>query len=109
MFKRSPLKAPRLIKRKRKIFLLKIAGVILAAILIILGFSLLSKVKALAIQKIQVEGNSAIDTQDVEAIARKNLSGNYFLLLSKSNRLLFPKHQIEYQLATTFKRIETVE
>ncbi|MES2437149.1 MAG: hypothetical protein V4519_03980 [Patescibacteria group bacterium] len=106
---KSPLKNSRLAIRKRRIFYAKIFGIAAAIIIFIAGASLISKLNALAIKVIAVEGNAAVDVDGLKAIAQENLAGSYAYLFSKSNKLLYDKDSIKAQILENNTRVESVE
>jgi cell division septal protein FtsQ len=106
--KKSPLKATRLHQRKRRTRIILGSIFLIACILILSGFSWLSRVSALSIQTVKVHGNVAIDATDISSIAEKNISGAYVALFSKSNKLLYPKDSIETEIRTTFPSIDSL-
>ncbi len=108
MFKKSPLKATRLVRRKRRIRNIKIAAIIIAVILFVAGASFVTKLKTFAIATITVEGNSAIDAGDIERLVKKDISGSYLYLFSKSNIFLYPKKIVLNDISTLFKRVDNV-
>jgi cell division septal protein FtsQ len=109
MFKKSPLKSKKLVRRKRRMRIFKVSLVIILLLAVITGLSFLSKMRALAITTISVQGNSAVDTDDLKTIAQGYLGGNYLMLFSRTNAFLYPKQKILDEVASKFKRIETVK
>jgi cell division septal protein FtsQ len=104
--KKSPLKATRLARKKRKKRLLTMIGVFIAAAVAVAALSWLSKFNALAITDVEVRGNSAVDTAEVTEIAHKAIAGNYIYLFSKSNSFLYPKSTLRAAVADAIPRIK---
>lgn len=94
-------------KKRRKIFAIKIAMVFLALLLLVAGLALLSRIKALSIKDIKIEGNRVLVSEDIIKEINKDLSGNYFFFFPKRNALLYPKNEIKKTLSEKFHRIET--
>ena len=107
MFKKSPLKSPKLVKQKRRRFLIKVGLLIAAFVALFALLSFLTKLYAFAVTHIEVTGNSAVDTEEIKNIIKNNISGNYLFLFSKSNRFLYPKNAIHSELIEKYKRIDT--
>jgi cell division septal protein FtsQ len=72
------------------------------------GLSVLSCYSKLTVQTILVSGNSVVPTEDVLNISRTALQGRNFLILSRTNILLYPKQQIVDTLQYSYSWIETV-
>ncbi len=109
MFKKSPLKSSKLVRRKRRIRFLKIAGIIIVVIAFIAGLSYVSRLPAITISTIEVKGNSAVDESDIKKIIEKDTAGNYLYLFSRANMLLYPKRDIISHVMLSFKRIESLD
>jgi cell division septal protein FtsQ len=109
MFKKSPLKATKLHRQKRRAKILKITFIIVA-ILSVFGLSVwLSRISFLRLDTVIVKGNAAIDSQDIEFLAQKYLAGAYLGLYAKSNKLIYPKDTIEEAVRNTFPNINTLK
>ena len=108
MFKKSPLKATRLAKRKRKILFLKIGGLVLLILIlcaVAVGFTHLG---ILRIQNIAVQGNYSVGTSAVQDAVVKDLVHPYLGIFSKYNRFIYPKDVIHADLLTQFPRIQSL-
>lgn len=62
----------------------------------------------LLIQDVVVEGNEIVDAKSVEAITMEELSSNYFFIIPKTNRLIYPQKEIERKIRLEVGRIETI-
>lgn len=108
MFKKSPLKSSKLQKKKRKILFFKIGSISTALIIFVTAASLLSHLDIFEIKTITVEGNSSVDAEQVQEIAKAHVAGKYYYLFSRANRFLYSKDVIIEDLYTQFKRIKIV-
>jgi cell division septal protein FtsQ len=108
MSKKSPLKATKLHQRKRRARIIK-ATILLVFVLSIFGLTVWFSHSALfRIENVQVEGNVAIDAQDIEHLAQKHLAGTFAAVYARSNKVFYPKDEIEQDIRTTFPNIETL-
>ncbi len=100
--------SPRLVKRKKKIFQLKLSLSVLVLVFGILLVSSLSQLHFLNIKKIIFEGNEFTKTSKLFDITEGEMKGKYFLLFSKRNFLLYPKKEIEEKILDEFPRIKSI-
>ena len=111
MRKRYILNSPGLLelkKRRRRIFLYKIF-ISLFLIAVILGsIVFISRDSNLNINKIEINGNKAIETKLIKEIVDKELAGNYFWFFPKTNFLFYPQNIIKTNLENSFKRIKDI-
>jgi hypothetical protein len=61
------------------------------------------------IANIVVEGNSVTRDEDIQGIARRVLSGNYFWLYPRSNAALFPRKSIASAIQSEIPRIQEAD
>ncbi len=54
------------------------------------------------IQDLQIEGNSLVENNQLEAIVESKLSGKYWKLFSRRNAVLYPKEEIEKAVLAEF-------
>lgn len=106
--KKSPLKAEKLVKRKRRILYLKIFVVVLLVGGLCYSVVLVSRLQYLQITEVIVEGAVAIDPQEIKTIAEQNIAGNYLYVFPRANRLLYPKQIILQTITERYKRLESV-
>jgi cell division septal protein FtsQ len=107
--KKSPLKSPKILKRKRRVRLFKISGAIFSILFIIGATIYIARLHVLAITSIQVEGNSAVDSEGLQERAQTYLTGAYVGIFPTSNRFLYPKSAIKKDLLTHNKRLQSVD
>lgn len=101
--------SPRIIEIKRKRRQKRIKALIiyfLIFVAIVAGLSFLSKEKHIVVDNVVVTGTHIIDQEEVIREIRKNLSGKYLFLFSKSNSFIFPEKAIYNNLLLKFPRIE---
>ncbi len=108
MFKKSPLKATKLHQRKRRARMLKITFIVVAILLVFGATVWISYFSFLRFDKVVVKGNVAIDSADIEAVAQKHLAGAYGSIYAKSNKLIYPKDEIEADILASFPSINTL-
>ncbi len=95
-------------KRKRKIIIFKISLVIIFIGCLIAALSWFFKLKAFAIENINVSGAVSVDAVDIHSIAQKYIAGDYLFLFPRSNRLIYPKGVIESGIKRAFPVIQDV-
>ena len=111
MKNRSVLNSPRLLelkRKKRRKLINKLLLLILFLFLVLVGLSFLSKWEKINIHEIQISGNKIIDTNNIEEVVREDISGRYLWFFPKTNFLLYPKKEIEKELALKFNRIKNI-
>lgn len=108
MFKKSPLKATKLHRHRRKIRILKLSFGI-ALVLCIIGITMwLSRLSLFAINDVVVDGAIGINALDIKIVAEKHLAGAYVSIYSKSNKIIYPKKAITSEIKANFPGIETL-
>ncbi len=108
---KSVLNSPRLLelrRKRRKILAKKIFFLTFFFVLVLAGFSFLSKWERLNIDNIQVSGNKVIETKMIEDIAREKISGYYLWFFPKTNFLLYPRGEIQKELTNQFKILKDI-
>ena len=108
-FRRTFTPHPLLKKERRKT--LKNKGILIgiALVLFIALISFLSHNQYIAIEEVRVEGNEVLDSRELIEVTQVELSGNYLLLFSKSNALLYPRKKIKETLLDSYKRISGID
>jgi hypothetical protein len=94
-------------RRRRRFTALGLFGVFVVALFI--GVVYASRASFLQIRQISVSGTSALDPQQIVALAQQEVSGNYLHLFPKTNILLYPQSQIRIDLLAAYPSIEGVE
>lgn len=101
-------KSSKLIKRKKKIFILKISSFVILAILVIGGTAYLSNAEVVKISNIEINDTKFFDKKEVLSIVEEELKDSHFIIFSKNNILLFPRHKIEKRIKEYHDSIEKV-
>ncbi|MFA6325132.1 MAG: hypothetical protein WCX46_02805 [Candidatus Paceibacterota bacterium] len=112
MRKKNILHAPhieKLKKRKRKVLKNKIIFSLICFVIIFIGLIFLSRWDKINIENIEISGNEVIETEAIELIVKKNITGYYLWLFPKTNFLLYPQNKIEKELSEIFKRFDTIK
>ena len=102
-------RSPRIeeLRRKRQKRNLGLAFLLLLTLfLILIGLSLLSRIRGLCINQIEINGNNVIKKNEIETLVSKHLEGKYIYLFPKSNSLIYPRVKIYNDLIYSFPRIE---
>jgi cell division septal protein FtsQ len=107
--KRDLLNSAKIKQKKRKTFKRRIIFLCVFFVVLLIGLSFLSKIKAFAITDIVVSGNAVIETDAIKQIAEENLSGNYLHLFSRSDFLIYPRKSIENAIMASSLRIASAE
>lgn len=97
------------IKRKRKIILWKFLAILFAVIFVVGGAAWGLSRPALRIARVEVTGNSVLETDEIVSLIREEISGKYFFLFPKDSIMLYPKERIENGLRDSFKRILSIK
>ncbi|PIT96656.1 hypothetical protein COT82_01970 [Candidatus Campbellbacteria bacterium CG10_big_fil_rev_8_21_14_0_10_35_52] len=101
-------KSSKLAKRKRKLFLLKISGIVLAIIAIIAGAVFILRIENIKIANILIDGNFAVSDKSIRMFAQERISGNYLFFFPKSSILLYPRRNMEAAIFDAFKSIKDI-
>jgi predicted nucleic acid-binding Zn ribbon protein len=102
-------RSPRIeeLRRKRQKRNLGLAFLLLLTLfLILIGLSLLSRIRGFSINQIEINGNNVIKKNEIETLVSKHLEGKYIYLFPKSNSLIYPRVKIYNDLIYSFPRIE---
>jgi len=107
--KKSPLRATRLVRQKRRARLFKFFFALFVFGLFFGGIVWVTHLPLLKIESVTVSGNSAVSVTEIQNLIKSKISGNHYYLFSKSNRFLYPKKEILNEVLTLFKRVETIK
>jgi len=88
---------------KRKIIIFGILFIVL-----IVGLTLISRIKKININEVKISGNIVIDTNFIKEIVDKNLNESYLWIFPKTNFLIYPQEKIEKDLKDKYKRIKDI-
>ncbi len=91
-------------ERKRKVVLWSAL-----ALMIFVGLVLATRISGIQIREIKVEGAQVITQEEVARNVRETLAGKYYLLVPKSNSLLYPGNEVRDNLSREFPRFNAVE
>ncbi len=94
-------------RRKRRIILLLSVPVLL--LICIGGVALLSRLSAVTIQSVNVEGASVLSEEELISAVEEKITGNYFLLFPKRNIFLYPRDEIALYLREVFPRLKSAK
>jgi hypothetical protein len=96
-------------KRKRKLFQIRLLVAFVSIVVVIGLFSWLSFHESVTISEIEVEGNSILTDEEVEHIARDVISGKYIFLFSRENIFVYPRKGIKDEIFIKHKRVKDVD
>lgn len=96
----------KLTQRKRKLFLFKIGGIVVALLLITTGIMFSLRAKRINIADINIKGNSAVATNTIRQFVENKISGNYAFVFPKSSIFLYPRKNLQATLLESFKEIK---
>ena len=96
----------RRLRRKRLILKAIIVGVIFVAVFA--GVVAFFRIPYFQVEKIEINGNNLINSDDLIKKIKTNLEGKYFGLFPKANIFLIPKDKILAELPEEFKRIKKI-
>lgn len=78
-------------------------------LIVFVGLVLATRVSVVQIREIRVEGAQVITEEEVVRNVEDTLKGKYFLLVPKSNSLLYPGNEVRASLMREFPRFGAVE
>lgn len=99
----------KLLKRKRKIFYIKVSFLFGFFLILFLSFAGISRINYLNIQNTEIKGNKVLVEKDLQNIINNKMNGNYWLLFSKKNILIYPKQKIKDDLLAQYSLISSVD
>ena len=103
--------SPRLLEFKKKRQIARTKKIILFTVFVVgllAGLSYLTSWDRVNISDIEVSGNKVIDARTIKDIAEGQMKGKYFWIIPKTNFLFYPKNKINNQLASAFKRLDSI-
>src|SRR3989344_1290398 len=106
MARKDFLTSSRKIKRKRLILKAVVWGIIFAAIFA--GVVAFFRIPYFQVEKIEINGNSLVDGDDLTDAIKVKMEGRYLWLFPKTNIFLIPKDKILTELPEEFKRIKKI-
>ena len=106
---RGNVHSSRLAQRRRKIFFIKLGFFAFLLIAAVGGVAFALRSDRITIARTYVEGNSAISTEELQAIVRDKIRGSYFFVIPKNNILFYPRNDIQAAIAAAYPRLERVE
>jgi hypothetical protein len=112
MKRQSILSTPKLeeLKRqKRRVIRNKILIAIFLFLILVVGLAFLSRWKKINIENVEISGNKVVDKESIENIVRNDISSHYLWIFPKTNFLIYPKKQIEKDLAEKYKRLSSIK
>ncbi|PCI19999.1 hypothetical protein COB64_02815 [Candidatus Wolfebacteria bacterium] len=77
-------------------------------VLVIIGVSLLSRIDALTVSNISIEGNDVIETSVLKNEITSIISGSHIILFPKKSSFFLPARKIKRDLLSEHTRIETI-
>lgn len=106
---RNRLRTPEFSRRKRRVFYIKLALLILLAAGFIGGLAYGANRDALRIKTIVIEGGDLVDEEALVALMRERISGKYLFLFPRDNSFIYSRQTLKAAALESFKRLETVE
>jgi cell division septal protein FtsQ len=107
--KRSLLKSPSLVRKKRKRLLSILSAIAFVVIACIGSIVYAAHRPQIMVRDIVVEGNNAVEAKAIESLIRETISGKYVYILPKNNSLLFPRKIVKETLLTRYLDIRSVD
>ena len=108
LVRRKHHRPSKLAKKRRKILLFKIGGIVFVVALLVTGLIFALRAERINIVDIEIKGNSAIAAKTLKNFAEREISGNYLFVLPKSSIILYPKKGMEEAFLENFKEIKEV-
>lgn len=104
--KRSVLQTQTLVKRKRRLFWIKVGIACFVTFLLCGGVVAAARARFSNIQTVSVQGTIVASDADIQNQVEKVLAGNYAFLFPKKNIALYPKSAIAASVMNAFPRLE---
>ncbi len=104
--KRSVLQTQTLVKRKRRLFWIKVGVACLIVFLAFGGVVAAARARFSTIHKVSVQGTIVASDTDIQNQVEKVLAGNYGFFFPKKNIALYPKSAIAASVMNAFPRLE---
>jgi len=107
---RNPNLGPSLIRAKRRrLFFIRLLIIFFLLLIIIFSLAFYSDHDKISIKKINILDNASVSAEEISELAKRDLTGRYWYLFSKSNYLIFPRFQIKEDILNEFKIIKDVD
>lgn len=90
-----------------KVWFLRTLAVLVLLFLFTIAFGGVSQNDKWKIEQVQVDGFQAVNEDDILALTKSLLVGNYYLTYARENSYLFPRFEIERRLLAEFPRLKT--
>ncbi len=94
-------------KKRRRNFIFGIFGASLLFLIIVLFF--IFRAPFLYINEIKVSGNEIVDEKSIQELVSAVLEENYFYVIPKKNKLVYPKKLIEQKIRKEIGRVENID
>lgn len=106
---RDYLRSDRIIRRKRRRATLRIVVFLLLLALVAGGAITLTRVDALDIKNIVVQGNNEVSTDEVKNIAETYASSSWLYIFPQKNIIIYPTKDLENDLQSRYPRFSDVD
>jgi len=108
-WRRKTLRTPKLARKHRRLFVLKIVALcMLVAGAVVGGVYLLNREEVL-LSGVVVSGTEVLDAAQLEREALEHIEGKYLFTIPRSSVFLYPKYSIAAGVLESFKRVKEVE
>jgi len=108
-WRRKTLKTPKLVQRRRRIFLVKMFAVVLFIGVLTYGVVYLLNREEILIDSISISGTKVLAPVEVETFVFSYIEGNYLFVIPRSNIFLYPKSRLQAGILENFKRVKEVD
>lgn len=95
-------------ERRRRGFIVKASLAVFLLVLCVGGVAYGSRVPAVTVSQIKVNGATAVSSEDIEKVVAKSLEGSYAFLIPKKMSLFIPKDDIRESVLASFPYIREV-
>lgn len=101
------LRTPQFARRKRRLLLLKLSGVVFFVLTLIGGFLYIVRLPSLQVTAVSISGNSLVETQDLYDAVERELAHSYGWLVPKRNIFFIPEESIQASVLSQFPRVNS--
>lgn len=98
-----------IIKKRRKALYIRFSILVIVLAIVLGSISYLSNLERFQVRNLTIKGAATASEAVIRSIVETQTAGAYFFLFSKNNVVLYPKTDIETEIATEYKQIKTIE
>ena len=106
---KKAVRTPQFHRQKIQAKLWRYLGLLLGLAILIVAPVIALRSENLQITDVEISGNKATESTELEQIVRKNLSGYYLKYIPRSSTFLYPKQAIKAEMAYAYPRLANIK